>query len=81
LEVFKAQLEDQTGLEHRMKRTVEKMRVERWSPAQIMKGQEAQVKEHRACSKHRESRGEFPAGGIRDMNVEIPGWESGQERL
>lgn len=46
-----------------------------------MKGQEVQVKEHRACSKHRESRGEFPAGGIRDMNVEIPGWESGQERL
>lgn len=38
MEVFKAQLEDQTGLEHRMKRTVEKMRVERWSPAQIMKG-------------------------------------------
>lgn len=32
MEVFKAQLEDQTGLEHRMKRRVVEMRVEKWSP-------------------------------------------------
>lgn len=74
MEVFKIQLEDQTGLEHRMKRRVVEMR---WrNGAQIVKGQEAEVKEHRACSKHRESRESFQQEGVRhsDMNVEIPGW-------
>lgn len=32
LEVFKAQLEDQTGLEYRMKRTAVTMRLEKRSP-------------------------------------------------